>query len=165
MSSKFYKKNYKTIAPTSIITAAIAAIIFFMFLIEVLRTYGNATENIALTIILSIIYLFVYIPYYWELAKKIIKGVFVKIHLKNGDILTNLFLSHRSFGKDLVLYDIDDDGFQRTVTVSKDEVLLILSSENMYFSDISETQKKIEDFNSKVINPSSGKRKKKKKKK
>lgn len=100
-----------------------------------------------------IIYIVLFLPYYIGLIKNINKDVLVNIYLQNDKELNNLLLAHRSFGKDLVFYEIEDTLRLRPILINKDNIQMILSVEYSINSENSTPEKELKEFGLRVIKP------------
>lgn len=148
----FITKHKKRILSIGFLVAFFTSIFSSMFIIMFFNIDTlDSEQNLSATFSLFIIYLFLFIPYYGTLAKKVKREVLVEVHLTNGDILTNLFMSHRTFGKDLVFYDTTDKLQQKAVTISKNNIQFIISVEHPTDKKISKTKRKLSRFSTRVI--------------
>ena len=169
--SKLVSKHIKWSRYMSIIIALFSSFTWFVFMITY---HQNNDIEISDDVISNaiIIYVALYTPYYIGLLKKINKEVLVNIYLLNDKVLTNLLLSHRTFGKDLIFYEIEDTLRLRPILINKDNIQLILSVEYSPNSENSGPEKELKDLSLRVINPefnnqesTQSKKKSKKKKK
>lgn len=150
--SKFISKHIIWSRYISIIIALFSSFTWFVFMITYHKNNDiEISEDVISNAI--IIYVALYIPYYIGLLKKINKEVLVYIYLLNDKVLTNLLLSHRTFGKDLIFFEIEDTLRLRPILVNKDNIEMILSVEYSTNSEATAPKKEMKEFSLRIVDP------------
>lgn len=147
----YIKRHKPRLLAISLLIALICSLLSTIF---VLLFIENSEKEYRISGLSSlfIIYSYLFIPYYVGVKKMFNREVLVTIHLKNGDVLSNLIISHRTFGKDLIFYGIKDNAYQQPVIIPKDNIQFMFSAEHPTDEDISKTKNKLKTFASRVLN-------------
>lgn len=145
------QKAIMLMGAVTLLISALSSVIFISFAIE--GYYSAPNEQAKFTTIgtMFMFYLVIFIPNYYLFSRRIRSKVLVEVHLIDGSILSSLILSHKTFGKNIFLYDAEKDGRNNIVIIPKEQIKFIISLEFLDRNTTSLPESELKSFSRKVI--------------